>query len=90
MREPKLAPKLSKFLKGLNEFYVAPYRATMAKAQREEDDLFMLLVLSEALGVPNPVNFYTLELLPLVYEDFHAWHRRMGMEHSPLENISCC
>lgn len=89
MPTPKL-PKLASFLSGLNEFYVSPYRATMVKAQREEDDLFMLLVLSEALGVPNPVNFYTLELLPLVYEDFHNWHRRMGMEQSPLENISCC
>jgi len=26
----------------------------------------------------------------LVYEDFHAWHTRMGMDKSPLENIQCC
>ena len=23
-------------------------------------------------------------------EDFHAWHRRMGMLRSPLEEIQCC
>lgn len=74
----------------LTEYYAAPYRASFARAQRQEDDLFMMLVLSEALGVPNPASYYTLELLPVVYEDFHDWHRRMGMEHSPLENISCC
>lgn len=83
-------PTLRGFLKGLDEFYSAPYRSTMARAGREQDDLFMLLVFSEALGVPNPVNFYTLELLPIIYEDFHDWHTRMGMEHSPLENIACC
>ena len=76
--------------RGLDEFYTAPYRRTFAKAQQEEDDLFMLLVMSEALGVPNPANYYTLELLPLVYEDVHAWHKRMGLERSPLDGISCC
>lgn len=74
----------------LTEYYAAPYRAAFVKARQQEDDLFLLLVLSEALGVPNPASYYTLELLPIVYEDFHDWHRRMGMEHSPLDNISCC
>lgn len=75
---------------GLYEFYVAPYRRTFARAQRDEEDLFMMLVLSEALGVPNPASYYTVELLPVVYDRFHDWHRRMGMERSPLDHISCC
>lgn len=82
--------KLKRFGQGLEEFYASPYRATLVKAQRQEDDLFMLLVMSEALGIPNPATFYTLELLPLIFEDVHAWHTRMGMEHSPLENLQCC
>ena len=86
----ELRRKWRAFTEGLNEFYARPYRATFAKAQQEEDDLFLMLVLSEALGIPNPASFYTLELLPVVYEDFHDWHRRMGMERSPLENFSCC
>ncbi|GAB3547022.1 hypothetical protein GCM10027404_08300 [Arthrobacter tumbae] len=75
---------------GLLEFYSAPYRRTFARAQRDEEDLFMMLVLSEALGVPNPASYYTVELLPVVYDRFHDWHRRMGLERSPLDNISCC
>jgi hypothetical protein len=75
---------------GLHEFYVAPYRRTFARAQRDEEDLFMMLVLSEALGVPNPASYYTVELLPVVYDRFHDWHRRMGMDRSPLDHISCC
>ena len=76
--------KLKAFGAGLNEFYQAPYRAVFAKAQQQEDDLFMMLVASEALGIPNPASYYTLELLPLVYEDLHAWHTRMGMDKSCL------
>ena len=85
-----IVDKRKAFGHGRNEYYSAPYRATFARARQEEDDLFQLLVMSEALGIPNPASYYTLELLPLVYEDFHAWHTRMGMERSPLENIQCC
>jgi len=74
----------------LREFYLVPFRGAVARAKREQDDLFMLLVFSEMVGVPNPVGFYTLELQPLLYEDFHEWHLRMGMEHSPLEGFRCC
>lgn len=75
---------------GLKEFYVAPYRRTFARARREEEDLFMLLVFAESLGVPNPAAYYTLELMPVVYERFHDWHRRMGLDRSPLEHVKCC
>ncbi|MCB1649491.1 MAG: cory-CC-star protein [Gammaproteobacteria bacterium] len=75
---------------GLREYYIAPYRREFARAQRDEDDLFMMLVFSESLGIPNPATYYTLELLPVVYDRFHDWHRRMGMERSPLDHVSCC
>ena len=74
----------------LREFYAAPFRGAVARAKRQEDDLFMLLVFSEMVGVPNPASYYTLELQPLLYEDFHEWHKRMGMDHSPLEGFHCC
>lgn len=80
----------SRLEEGLREFYVAPYRQAFARAKRDEEDLFMLMVFAETLGVPNPAAYYTLELLPVLYDRFHEWHRRMGMEHSPLDNIRCC
>ncbi|MDL4864410.1 cory-CC-star protein, partial [Halomonas elongata] len=52
--------------------------------------LFMLLVFSELMGMPNPVGYYTLELQPLLMERFHDWHQRMGMERSPLDDFRCC
>ncbi|MDS2173301.1 MULTISPECIES: cory-CC-star protein [unclassified Nesterenkonia] len=76
---------------GLREFYVAPYRRTFARAQRDEEDLFMMLVLSEALGVPNPASGTTLELLPEMLDRMHQWHLRMGMDRSPFEEqLACC
>lgn len=85
-----LRERWTSFQEGLTEFYVAPYRREFLRAAREEDDLFLLLVLSEALGLPNPAAFHTMELLPVVYEEFHSWHQRMGMERSPIEGIRCC
>jgi hypothetical protein len=83
-------PRWSAVRAGLEEVYAGPYRRTFARARREEDDQFLLVVLAEALGVPDPAAYHSIELLPAVYPAFHAWHRRMGMERSPLEAIGCC
>lgn len=80
----------SRFGAGLEDYYSSNYRRSFRRLQRDQDDLFMMMVLSEALGVPNPASYYTMEMLPVVYENFHEWHKRMGMERSPLEEISCC
>ena len=74
----------------LKELHIAPYRRLVARERRDLDDLFMLFVFSDVMGVPNPVTYYTLELQPLLLEEFHDWHLRMGMERSPLDNVRCC
>jgi hypothetical protein len=87
---PNIKKKLKKAKDLLSEYYQAPYRGAIARARQDEDDLFMLFVFSEMMGVPNPVTYYTLELQPILLERFHDWHRRMGMERSPLDNLKCC
>lgn len=82
--------KWQAFAEGLQEFYHAPYRQTLTRAYRDEQDLFMLMIFAESLGIPNPMAFYTLELQPLLLEEFHDWHLRMGMPHSPLDRFGCC
>ena len=82
--------RLSRFKALLEEFYVSPYRGALARARREEDDLFMLFVFAELMGVPNPAAYYTLELQPLLLERFHEWHQRQGMDPSPLDGFRCC
>nr|WP_256473504.1 cory-CC-star protein [Neisseria sp. HSC-16F19] len=74
----------------MHEFYHAPYRQTLTRAYRDERDLFMLMIFAESLGIPNPMTFYTLELQPLLMEEFHDWHLRMNIPQSPLERFGCC
>ncbi len=78
------------FSDGLHEFYYAPYRSMLAREYRDQNDLFMMMIFSESLGIPNPVEFYTLELQPVLLELFHEWHTRMGMEKSPIDHFGCC
>lgn len=81
---------MERALELLREFYESRHRGALARERRNEDDLFMLLVFSEMMGIPNPASYYTLELLPVMYERFHEWHLRMGMDQSPLEHFRCC
>ena len=80
----------ARFCELLTEFYTSPYRGAIARSRRDEDDLFMLFVYAELMGVQNPATYYTLELQPIMLERFHDWHTRMGMEHSPLDDFRCC
>lgn len=89
-RRDKFSRRWSAFREGLYEFYVGPYRQMFKREQQQEDDLFMIAVLGEALGVPDPAAYYTAELMPAVWENFHAWHRRVGIPRSPLDHIGCC
>ena len=82
--------RLSRLKALLEEFYFSPYRGALARARRDEDDVFMLLVYAELMGISNPATYYTLELQPFLLERFHDWHRRMGLEHSPLDHFRCC
>ncbi|WP_307793814.1 cory-CC-star protein [Actinotalea soli] len=76
--------------RGFRDYYAGPYRRRLARSARDEQDLLMMVVLAEELGVPNPAAFYTLELLPAVYGEMHAWHRRAGLERSPFDTVACC
>lgn len=70
--------------------YFVPYRASIYREYLDQRDAFLLLGFSDLLGVPNPVQFYTLELLPHLIEQFHTWHLRLGMEHPPEGGFRCC
>ncbi len=70
--------------------YVAPYRRSIHREYLRQRDLLFVLGFSDLLGVPNPVQFYTLELVPEVLEQFHQWHLRLGMEEAPEGGFRCC
>ena len=82
--------KLKQLIAFYEEVLELPHRTEIARELRDEDDLFLLMLYSEMLGIPNPVYYYTLELYPYMIEEFHDWHLRIGMEKSPLTGIRCC
>jgi len=82
--------RIKKAVELYEEILTMPHRQEIARELRHEDDLFLLLLYSEMLGIPNPVYYYTLELYPYMIERFHEWHLRMGMEKSPLAGLRCC
>ncbi|MBK1734133.1 hypothetical protein CKO15_02310 [Halorhodospira abdelmalekii] len=66
------------------------HEAEVRRELAEREDLLMLLLFGETMGLPNPAAYHTLELYPALLESYHEWHRRMGMEHSPLDHVRCC
>ncbi|MFP4644605.1 MAG: cory-CC-star protein [Spirochaetales bacterium] len=94
MSEKELSEKLKKYWKRFNEIYdgvfFAPYRSQVMRETQDKEAVFLMLSFPDLLGIPNPVNYYTLELLPHMYERFHEWHKRQGMDHSPLDGFKCC
>lgn len=56
----------------------------------ELHDLFLLLCFMDLMGLPNPAALYLVDLHPYLLEEFHLWHRRMGIDRSPLTTFSCC
>ena len=54
------------------------------------NDLFLLLCYMEVVGLPNPATLYLLDVYPYLLDQFHLWHKRMGMDRSPLGNLPCC
>jgi len=79
--------RVSEFLRGVA---VSPYERVLRQQTAYLNDLFLLLCFMEATGLPNPATLYLLEVYPYLLEHFHRWHRRMGIEHSPLGSFPCC
>lgn len=66
------------------------YEQELRRQTAELNDLFLLLCFMEATGLPNPATLYLLEVYPYLLEQFHLWHRRMGIQHSPIGSLPCC
>jgi hypothetical protein len=74
----------------LHGMFFLRYETQLRNDALELNDLFLLMCYMEIVGLPNPVTLYLLEIYPHLLEEFHLWHRRMGMDRSPLANFSCC
>ncbi|MEF8801471.1 MAG: hypothetical protein V5A38_03835 [Halolamina sp.] len=55
------------------------------KEAEDIEDVFLFACFSDAFGIPSPVSYYTVELLPYLLEEFEQWERRMWDRESLLE-----
>lgn len=73
----------------LTSYYELGYKRAIKREQEEIEDFFMVLAFSEMMGVPNPYEFYMLELIPELMPKFHQWHKKAGFEKSPFDYFPC-
>ena len=57
--------------------FVDKRMAVVRKEAFDINDNLMLLLFGDFLGIPNPISYYTLELLPYMAEELVPWERRM-------------
>ena len=73
-----------------NEFYRLKFGREFSREARSLDEVFLFFVFSDYFGLPTPYRVFLIEMYPELVDMFHDWHKRMGMESSPLEWIKCC
>jgi len=68
------------FFKGMQD---ATFNAEIiSNVTDDEIDNFLLLTFSDALGLPLPLSYYSLELLPYMEEELSGWEIRMNNKKS--------
>ena len=55
---------------------------------KSSDDYFLTLIFSQYLGIPNPMYYYMVELLPFVSSDLIGWQRRMANKKTLIASIA--
>jgi len=55
------------------------------KEAEDVEDVFLFACFADAFGIPSPVSYYTVELLPYLADEFEAWERRMWDRDSLIE-----
>lgn len=77
----------------VEEFHQQVFDARWGHARKREaqdqQDTLRALLLTETLGVDNPVAYETLDLIPYMITDLHKWHQRMGREDFGMPG-GCC
>ena len=63
----------------------APAMENVEMAAEDAEDAFLFACFADAFGIPSPVSYYTVELLPYLAEAFEQFERRMWDRESLLE-----
>ncbi len=78
---------MKEILKGFIELH---FKKPVELSQSHLRDTLLLLVFIDYFGLDNPLGVYFLDLYPFLLEEFHLWHKSMGIEKSALSFLPCC
>ena len=81
--------EIKNLIRTIEEYYESSYRGVLNREKKQIDDFFMIILFSEMMGIPNPYEFYTLEIMIDFMPNFHKWHKSVGLNESPFENLPC-
>lgn len=83
-------PGWHRWLKALKNFFYGMTAYEFERHALEErarlEDLFVLIIFGDLLGIPLLPPYYSLRLLPYAVPRLGAWKRRMLRERHVLEN----
>jgi len=57
------------------------------KSSHTTNDLFLTLIFSDRIGIPNPLYYYLVELLPYVANDIKGWEVRTANRKTILGRV---
>ncbi|WP_164930809.1 cory-CC-star protein [Aquifex aeolicus] len=74
----------------LKEFYRLKFGQEFGREAQKLEEVFIFLLFADYFGLSTPLKFYLIELYPELVEEFHKWHKKLGLVNSPLDWIKCC
>jgi hypothetical protein len=74
---------LADFVYGMTGYEFATHSTHL---RADLDNLFMVAIVGDLIGIPVLPPYYALRLVPYVVPSLNAWKRRVLRERHPLEN----
>lgn len=72
------------------DFIEIHFKKPVEVSQSYVRDLLLLSLFLDYFGLDNPLGIYFLDLYPYIFEEFHSWHKTLGLESGGLSFFPCC
>ncbi|MFN3814205.1 MAG: hypothetical protein ACK4SM_06250 [Aquificaceae bacterium] len=74
----------------LDSFFELHFKKPVEMSYTHVQDILLVSLFLEYFGLDNPLGIYALDLYPELLQEFHIWHRSLGIEKSPISLLPCC
>ncbi len=74
----------------LRAFFELHFKKPVEVSYAHLRDLLLFSVFLDYFGLDNPLGVYVLDLYPYLLEEFHLWHKSLGVERGGIDFLPCC